>query len=170
MRNWVMWVALLGSPAVAQEPCNIAASARVAPFTKVPVHAAPSSTSEVLEIAPEFDDGGTMRGARLQIMAVQNGFAQATVTDWSRTVPPFEGWISIRNVQVSPQTNRGFAVASASSRVVWEGTEWPAAEGLVECKGEWGKVTIRDAASSVAAWVRGFCDDQAAACDGVTGD
>jgi hypothetical protein len=176
MRNWILWVTLLGSPAMAQEACQIAASARTTgTFTKVPIHAAPTSTSEVLEIAPEYLDptSGNALGARFVVTEMRNGWAHVTnVTDWSQTVVGPDGWIGAINIALAPQTFRGFAVASPSSKIVWEGAAWPVAEVLLECKGEWGKVRLRGAADaeSVTAWVRGFCDDPTGTCPEVTGD
>jgi hypothetical protein len=175
MRNWILWVTLLGSPAMAQDACQIAASARTGSYMKVPIHAAPTSTSEVLEVAPEYRDEATGRvlGARFVVVEMRNGWARVTnVTDWSRTVSASDGWIGAINIALAPQTYRGFAVASPSSKLIWEGTNWPAAEVLIDCKGEWGKVRLRtaEAAESVTAWVRGFCDNQADICEGVGGD
>ena len=176
MRNWILWVTLLGSPAMAQDACQIAASARTTgSFMKVPIHAAPTSTSEVLEVAPEYLDEatGNVLGARFVIAEMRNGWARVTnVTDWSQTVVGPDGWIGAINIALVPQTYRGFAVASPSSKIVWEGTEWPTAELLIECKGEWGKVRLRggEDPTPVTAWVRGFCDTPDATCEGVTGD
>ncbi|NJS39998.1 MAG: hypothetical protein HC783_14380 [Rhodobacteraceae bacterium] len=174
MRYSVLWVVLLGSPALAQDACQIAASAKTAAFAKVPIHAAPVSTSEVLDVAPSYQaEGGAVLGARFMIAEVRGGWARVTgVTDWSGAVQGPDGWIGGLNIVLLPQTNRGFAVASAGSKVVWEGNEWPVADGLSDCKGEWGKVRLQgaDGAGAVTAWVRGFCDDQSAACEGVTGD
>lgn len=176
MRNWILWVTVLvGSPAIAQDACQIAASARTGSFMKVPIHAAPTSTSEVLEVAPEYRDEatGAVHGARFVVTEMRNGWARVTnVTDWSQTVSISGGWIGAINIALSPQTYRGFAVASPGSKVVWEGTNWPAADVLIDCKGEWGKVRLRtgDDAEAVTAWVRGFCDDPSGTCEGVTGD
>lgn len=175
MRNWIYWVALLGSPAMAQDSCEIAASARTGSFMKIPIHAAPTSTSEVLEVAPEYRDDatGAVLGARFVIAEMRNGWARVTnVTDWSQTVPGSDGWIGAINIALAPQTYRGFAVASPSSKVIWEGTDWPAAEVLIDCKGEWGKVRVRTEADAepVTAWVRGFCDNPTETCTDVIGD
>jgi hypothetical protein len=175
MRNWILWVTLLGSPAMAQDACQIAASARTGSFMKVPIHAAPTSTSEVLEIAPEYRDEttGTPLGARFVVVEMRNGWARVTnVTDWSQTVAGSDGWIGAINIVLAPQTFRGFAVPSSSSKIVWEGANWPSAEVLIDCKGEWGKVRLRGAEDTepVTAWVRGFCDNPSATCDGVIGD
>lgn len=175
MRCLLIWLALVGSPAMAQEACQLAASARTGSFVKVPIHAAPISTSEVIDIAPEYRDAatGAVLGARFVIREMRGGWARVTdVTDWSRSVKGPDGWIGALNIVLIPQTSRGFEVASASSKVAWEGKDWPVAEVLLDCKGEWGKVRLQgsDGSAPVTAWVRGFCDDQAAACDGVTGD
>jgi hypothetical protein len=175
MRHWILWVAVLGSPAMAQDACQIAASAKAGSFMKVPIHAAPTSTSELLDVAPEYQDPatGTNLGARFVVTEMRNGWARVTnVTDFSQTVPGPDGWIGAINIALAPQTFRGFAVASPSSKLVWEGTAWPTAEVLVDCKGEWGKVRLRSAADAetVTAWVRGFCDTPGTACEGVTGD
>jgi hypothetical protein len=175
MRYSIIGVVLLGTPAMAQDVCQIAASARTGSFVKIPIHAAPSSTSEPLGIAPEYKDesSGNVLGARFVVTEMRNGWARVTgVTDWSKTVPGEEGWISAMNVVLKPQTNRAFDVASPASKVAWEGDDWPIAEVLLDCKGEWGKVRLRGADSPdvVTAWVRGFCDDQAGSCEDVTGD
>jgi len=175
IRNSMMWVALLASPAMAQGTCQIAASAKTGQFLKVPIYAAPSSTSEVLGVAPEYREGtdGPSLGARFVVTEMRNGWARATgVTDWSGTVPGPDGWIGPMNIMLMPQTRRGFAVASASSNTVWEGEDWPVAEGLLDCQGEWGKVRLLPVGGEavITAWVRGFCDDQAKPCEGVTGD
>jgi hypothetical protein len=128
----------------------------------------------VLEIAPPYRDeaSGAIYGARFVVTEVRAGWAYVTgVTDWSGTVQGPDGWIGAVNIVVQPQTTRGFAVASAASKVVWEGQDWPKAEALVECKDDWGKILILGSGgASVNAWVRGFCNDQSAPCDGVTGD
>lgn len=175
MRSTIMWLVLLGSPAMAEGACQIAASAKAGEYVKVPMHAAPTSTSEALGLAPDYrgGEGGVVLGARFVVTEMRNGWAFVTgVTDWSGAVPAPDGWINAINIVLVPQTNRGFAVASPASKVVWEGTDWPKAEVLLECKGEWGKVLIRadDGAGSINAWVRGFCDDPTKPCEGVTGD
>ena len=175
MRFCLICLISFGAPAMAQETCRIAASARTGAFMKVPIHAAPTSTSEVLDIAPEYRDanGGPTLGARFVVTEMRNGGARVTeVTDWSRTVPASDGWVGVVNIQLMPQSRRGFAVASPSSLVLWEGEGWPMAEVLLACKGDWGRVRLREPgdAEPVDAWVRGFCDDQAAPCEDVSGD
>jgi hypothetical protein len=175
MRNAIFWVVMLASPAVAQDTCQIAASARTAAFPTVPIHAAPTSTSEVLDVAPQYQENGTgpVLGARFVVTEMRSGWARVTgATDWSGQVEVSDGWIGASNVVLSPQTYRGFAVASASSKVMWEGGQYPVAEVLIECKGEWGKVRLRsaDGTGAATAWVRGFCDDPVHGCEGITGD
>jgi hypothetical protein len=175
MRYSIMWIAFFSCPALADEICQISASAKSGAYVKVPIHVAPTSTSDVDELAPEYRDEatGAILGARFVVTEMRNGWAHVTdVTDWSRTVPGPDGWISVVNIVLAPQTYRGFAVASPSSKVAWEGDNWPLAEALIDCKGEWGKVRLRAAAEAevVTAWVRGFCDDQSAPCEGATGD
>lgn len=175
LRSSVIWVGLVATSAMAQGDCQIAASARTGQFLKVPIHAGPTPTSEVIDIAPEYRDGpdGAILGARFVVSEMRNGWARVTnVTDWSGTVPGPDGWIGPTNIMLLPQTRRGFAVASGSSQVVWQGEDWPVAEGLLECRGEWGRVRLLPAEGgpAVMAWVRGFCDDQAGPCEDVTGD
>ena len=175
MRYSILCVLLLGTPVMAEGACQIAASARTAGVTKVPIHVAPTSTSDIIEIAPEYraEDGGAVLGARFTVVEMRNGWARVTdVTDWSGAVPGPDGWINAINVALAPQTNLAFDVASPASKVLWEGPEWPKAEVLIDCKGEWGKVLIRspDGTGSVNAWVRGFCGDPTIPCEGVTGD
>jgi hypothetical protein len=175
VRSSVIWVALLGTPAIAQDVCQVAASAKAGASLKVPIHLLPTSTSEVLEVAPQYSEAsdGVVRGARVIVTEMHNGWARVTnVTDWTRTVSASDGWISAINIVLTPQTKRGFSVASAASKVVWEGAEWPKAEVLIDCKGEWGKVLIRgaDGAGTINAWVRGFCDDPTTPCEDVVGD
>jgi hypothetical protein len=175
MRYAIILGLLLGVPAVAQASCQIVASAKTGQFLKVPIYAGPSSTSEVLGIAPEYrvgtNDPGL--GARFVVTEMRNGWARVSeVTDWSGEVPGPDGWIGPMNIMLIPQTRRGFAVASAASQVVWEGEDWPQADGLLDCQGEWGRVRLLPAegAATITAWVRGFCDDQAKPCEDVTGD
>ena len=175
MRNLIFLGVMLASPAMAQNACQIAASAKTTAFAKVPIHAAPVSTSEVLDIAPEYqaDGSGPALGAKFIVTEMRGGWARVTgVTDWSGEVTVSDGWIGATNVVLRAQTNRAFTVASASSKVVWEGADYPVAEVLLECKAEWGKVRLRSADGTGAAtgWVRGFCDDPASGCEGVTGD
>lgn len=175
MRNSILVAILLATPAVAEDTCQIRASAKTAAFAKVPIYSAPTSTSEVLDVAPTYQDpaGGPVLGARFVVIGMRDGWAQVTqVTDWSGTVTASDGWIGATNVILRPQTNKAFTVASASSKVLWEGSDWPIADVLIDCKAEWGKVRMRnpDGTGATTAWMRGFCDDQAGICEDVTGD
>jgi hypothetical protein len=173
MPRLILAVCLLPLPAAAQSTCAFDAYTdfdNPAPA----IHAAPSADSAQVGIAPhgtEADDGFAF-GADVTVTAMQDGWARVTnVVSWNDQPTAPDGWIDGAGIMFTAQTDVMFAAPDPASEVVWDMTGTPYIDVLLDCDGEWAKVSFADDDEVThTGWVRGICSTQETTCDGIFGD
>jgi len=141
------------------------------------VRAAPSPQARILgRLAPYAPPGGgqTPYGSRFTISAASNGwfyidavsdpFVHQGRIDYRNA--PVRGWISGRYVRFRIISELGFAEPSARARTVYSGDPQPVFDRLIDCRGEWARVSM---SGERQPWFRGICG-MPDFCDGVLGD
>jgi hypothetical protein len=170
-------IALLVS--CAASPCAAASTCRFDAYTdwgsQAPaIHAGPSADTPQIGIAPHTTAEGDdfVFGAYVTVTAMQNGWAHVTnVVDWNYEKSAPDGWIDGADIAFIAQTDVMFARADPASQVIWSGPDQPYAKALLDCDGQWAKITFtNEAAEDHTGWVRGICAIQETTCDGVRGD
>ncbi|MFZ1467920.1 MAG: hypothetical protein WAT09_02970 [Paracoccaceae bacterium] len=168
---------------LADEACRIPAYSSDSFGFDIAVHEGPSLTSPVKGVLakgqPGTDDEGF--GAEFVVVEMVGGWARIAQVTGPDGIGPGgpEGWMDGGYIQFVAQTGRGYAAPDAGSDPVYTGTEWPYAQALLDCSGDWAQIrfdvldlTGRETVSlgQTTAWVRGACSNQRTTCDGLSGD
>jgi hypothetical protein len=184
MRVLVVGFALMlsGGAARAEGICDFRAYTHSVPPAQVAIHAEPSAQSAVLGMAPVEPPGSDLAefGPEFRILEMRNGWAKVTdVTSFLRTETGPDGWIDGREIAFIAQTEIAFTAPNATSDPVWSGENWPYPTAVLDCEGEWAKITFEDfefvgsgrvIKGLVTGWVRGVCPAQETSCEGLFGD
>jgi hypothetical protein len=173
MPRLLIALCLLPLPAVAQSVCAFDAYTDFANPAPA-IHAEPSAGSAQVGIAPhgsEAEDGFAF-GAYVTVTEMQDGWAHVTnVVGWNDTTTAPDGWIDGENIMFTAQTDVMFAQPDPMSDVVWDVSEWPYIDALLDCDGAWAKIVFHDDDEvGHTGWVRGICATQETTCDGIFGD
>ena len=169
--------------ALAQEACNIPAYSVGNLGVRIAVHEAPELSSPVLGALIRGENGTDDEGlgAEFTIVEAKDGWVRiAGVTGIDGVGPGGpEGWIDGAYVRFVAQAELGFAAPDAGSDVAYANQNWPFAQAVLDCSGEWAQIRfdlVQDGAEDwvalgqTTAWVRGACSNQRTTCDGVYGD
>lgn len=186
--KWAFAAILLAHPALADGDCSFDAfsdtdkgdAARV-------VYEAPDAASKVLGVAPIYRPDGAdyFFGTEFTVVSVQGDWVQVRDLRNSdgKIVGP-DGWINGAHISLFAQTDMAFSQANPASDVVWSADpmdhpDWPVANALLDCDGEWALIRFSTSEvvegalvpkAEVTGWVRGVCAQQATECDRVYGD
>ena len=182
MRLVAFLLAVSAGPVWGQVPCGFTAFA-LSETADPSIHAGPSPETPVLGHAPSQQDapGDTIWGASMWVVEMRDGWAQVKeVSPHDGSVLELEGWIRATDLYVSIQTEVVYAAPDPASDVVYAGWEWPRAEALLDCRGDWVKVRFMSfvettpddwvEAGMKVGWLRGVCGNQETTCDGLMGD
>jgi hypothetical protein len=110
---------VLSAPS-SQANCNFQAAVLWGLADEPPIHATPSSGSEILGTAPRIIQDITPMEALFRVTAIQNGWVQVTdVTSFDGTKTGPDGWMDARLVSVTRRTREGYLGPSESSRIAY---------------------------------------------------
>jgi hypothetical protein len=173
MPRILLLLCLLPLPAAAKSICAFDAYTDYnAPAPAI--HAGPSEAAAQIGTAPRVVAEGDdfTFGAYVTVTEMQDGWAYVThVVDWNGETTGPDGWINGENIMFTAQTDVMFAQPDPMSDVVWDVSAWPYIDTLLDCDGEWAKITFHDDDEvDHTGWVRGICAIQETTCDGTFGD
>jgi hypothetical protein len=146
------------------------------------VRSAPSSSAPIVGVLPppessEESGPDSKFASEFHVAEARNGwFRIENAKRWADTIsgsnqksaPLPSGWISGKKIYVTIFSETGFSAPDAvKSDILWRG-DWSDLQssmtGMIDCKGEWAKVTYLTPKGTKSAWFRGICAIQETTC------
>jgi hypothetical protein len=162
--------------------CNFGAWSSDTDSAGLNVRQGPSINSPIIGTLPppessEESGEDTKFATEFHVAEAQNGWFRIenaarwaeSMSDTAKAYPALpSGWISGKKIYVTIYSGTGFSAPDpVKSKILWRG-DWSDLQnsmtGMVDCNGEWAKVTYRTAKGEGSAWFRGICAIQETTC------